>query len=130
MVSFMEILYSCPINQAGFDSSCWSLSHHKKFEVKSYYKNLLQFEPSSFPWRNVWRSKVPNCVAFFTWTAALVKILTIDNLRKCRVIIMDWCCMCKLGGESVNHLLFVAQELWDLILALFGVTWVIPKGVE
>jgi hypothetical protein len=31
--------------------------------------------------------------------------------------------MSKVGGESVNHLLLhysVAKELWDLVLALFG----------
>ena len=41
--------------------------------------------------------------------------------------------MSKVGGESVNHLLLhcpVALELWDLVLALFGVAWVMPKGVE
>uniref|UniRef100_A0A2N9F9F3 Reverse transcriptase domain-containing protein n=1 Tax=Fagus sylvatica TaxID=28930 RepID=A0A2N9F9F3_FAGSY len=44
----------------------------------------------------------------------------------------DWCCMCKAHGESVNHLLLhctVAQELWSLIFALFGIAWVIPRGV-
>ena len=43
--------------------------------------------------RSVWKSKVPTKVAFILWTAALGKILNIDNLRKWRVIIMDWCSM-------------------------------------
>jgi hypothetical protein len=75
---------------------------------------------------------VPTRVAFFTWTAALGKILTVDNLRKRRVVIVDWCCMCKDHGESVNHLLLhcsVAQELWELIFSMFGVAWVMPRGV-
>jgi hypothetical protein len=75
---------------------------------------------------------VPTRVAFFTWTAALERILTVDNLRKRRVIIVDWCCMCKVHGETVNHLLLhctVAQELWSLIFVLFGITWVMPRGV-
>ena len=69
---------------------------------------------------------------FFTWTTALERILTVDNLRKRRVIIIDWCCMCKAHGESVNHLLLhciVAHELWSLIFALFGIAWVMPRGV-
>ena len=40
--------------------------------------------------------------------------------------------MCKSNGESVNHLLLhcsVAQELWSLIFALFGIAWVMPRGV-
>jgi hypothetical protein len=41
VVSFMELLYSCPISQADLNSSCSSVSHRKKFDVKSYYKALL-----------------------------------------------------------------------------------------
>ena len=80
----------------------------------------------------MWKSKVPTRVAFFTWTSAFEKILTIDNLRKRRVFIVDWCCMCKVHGESVNHLLLhcdVAQELWSLIFSMFRIAWVMPKGV-
>jgi hypothetical protein len=29
------------------------------------------------------------------WMAAFEKILTLDNLRKRHVIVVDWCCMCK-----------------------------------
>jgi hypothetical protein len=28
------------------------------------------------------------------------KILTLDNLKKRNVIVVDWCCMCKNSGES------------------------------
>lgn len=35
-----------------------------------------------FPWRNIQRSKVLPRVGFFTWTAALGKILMINNLQK------------------------------------------------
>jgi hypothetical protein len=42
---------------------------------------------------------------FFAWSAALGKILTVDNLRKMHVIIVDRCCLCKSNEESVDHLL-------------------------
>ena len=80
----------------------------------------------------VWKAKVPPRVAFFVWTSALGKILTMDNLRKRRVMIQDWCCMCKSSGESLNHLLLhcpVAWELWSMVLILFGISWVMPRGV-
>jgi hypothetical protein len=80
----------------------------------------------------VWKAKVPPRVAFFTWTAALGKILTTENLRKRRVIILDWCCMCKSSGESTNHLLLhcpVAWELWSMVCILFGTPWVMPRSV-
>jgi hypothetical protein len=40
--------------------------------------------------------------------------------------------MCKADGESVDHLLLhcpYAKELWDMIFALFGIHWVMPKRV-
>jgi hypothetical protein len=76
VVSFMELLYSCYLNWGGLDSLGWSLNHNNKYEVKSFHKALLQ-PPihSSFPWRSLWKVKVPTRVAFFTWTAALGKIL-------------------------------------------------------
>ena len=40
--------------------------------------------------------------------------------------------MCKASGESVEHLLLhypYAKEIWDMIFALFGIQWVMPRGV-
>ena len=71
-------------------------------------------------------------VAFFIGIAALGQILTTNNLKKQKVIILDWCCMCKSSGESINHLLIhcpVAQELWNMILVKFGISWVLPSEV-
>jgi hypothetical protein len=133
VAAFMELLYSCSIRQGHLDSLCWRPSSQKTFQVRSYYSALLNPSRISFPWRSVWKAKVPSRVAFFSWTATLGRILTIDNLRKRKVLIIDWCCMCKSNGESVNHLLLhcpLAQELWNLVLSLFGISWVMPRGVE
>ena len=51
-----------------------------------------------FPWKSDWRIKVPLIMA-------LEKILTIDNLRKQPVIVVDRYCMCKKNGETIDHLL-------------------------
>jgi len=87
----------------------------------------------SFPWKPVWRSKVPPRVAFFSWTASLGKILTTENLWYKGVAVVDWCYMCKKSGESVNHLLLhcpIAYDLWSMVWALFGLQWVMPHGVS
>ena len=52
------------------------------FAIRSYYQVLTKSFDRSFPWKIVWKSKVPSRVALFVWTAALENILTIDNLRK------------------------------------------------
>ncbi|KAG2709629.1 hypothetical protein I3760_05G248700 [Carya illinoinensis] len=74
----------------------------------------------------------PPKTLFFVWTAALGKNLTTDNLRKRRIIITDWCCMCKKDGESVNHLLLhceTARALWCVVFRRVGLNWVMPKSV-
>jgi hypothetical protein len=78
------------------------------------------------------RVKAPTRVAFFVWSAAFGKILTHDNLHKKNVVVIEWCCMCKKNGESIDHLLLhceVAHDLWSYVLALFGIEWVMPQTV-
>ena len=80
----------------------------------------------------MWQSKVPPRVAFFSWTAALGKILTIDNLRKRHFVVLEWFFMCKGCGESIDHLLLhcsIASEMWSMIFCLFGICWVMPQRV-
>ena len=71
-------------------------------------------------------------VSFFSWTTALGKILTIDNLRKRHFVVLEWCYMCKRCGESVDHLLLhypIAYEMWSMVFCLFGICWVMPQRV-
>jgi hypothetical protein len=45
-------------------------------------------------------------------------------------MVLDWCCMCKNGAESVEHLLLHCSftgEIWDMVFGLFGVYWVMPR---
>jgi len=103
--------------------------------VRSFYDELFRKDGpflSFFNWKNIWRVKAPSRVAFFVWSAALGKILTHDNLRKRNVIVMEWCCLCKKSGESIDHLLLhceVARTLWSYVLILFGVEWIMPRTV-
>jgi hypothetical protein len=59
-------------------------------------------------------------VAFFAWTTVLGQILTMDNLRKQHVVVVEWCCMYKMNGESVDHLLLhceIDSALWNTIFS-------------
>jgi hypothetical protein len=47
--------------------------------------------------------------------------------------VMEWCCLCKTSGESIDHLFLhcvVALELWSVFFQLFGVAWVMPHSVS
>ena len=60
------------------------------------------------------------------------KILKLDILRKINGVVVEWCCMYKKSGESIDHLLIhweVTTELWSSIHNLFGVEWVMPRQV-
>ena len=130
--NFMESIYVSPLRGLGEDKMCWIPSKHKGFRVSDYYKILVGNTFLGFPWKSIWKQKIPSRVAFFVWTAALGKCLTIDNLRKRKVWILDWCYMCKRNGESIDHLFLhcpFAMDLWSMVLGLFGVTWVTPHTV-
>uniref|UniRef100_A0A2N9HBW9 Diacylglycerol kinase accessory domain-containing protein n=1 Tax=Fagus sylvatica TaxID=28930 RepID=A0A2N9HBW9_FAGSY len=78
------------------DQLRWTCTKSGLFEVKSY-KTLWYDGDTVFPWKSIWRVKVPLKVALFAWTAALGKILTIDNL--CRRMV-------------VGALVFGIQSFW------------------
>ena len=128
----MGLVYSLIVWGFGPDKICWKPARNRGFEVRGYYSSFYPPTFVSFPWRMIWQSKVPPRMTLFSWSASLGKILTIDNLRKGRVIVLDWCYMCKRCGESVDHLPLhcsIAWELWSLVFCLFGIQWVMPHTI-
>ena len=114
------------------DKLCCTPSKQRRSEVKSNFKALAPHGRVCFPWRSIWRPKVPSRVAFFLCTAALVQILAVDNMRKRHVLVINWCCMCKRSAKMVDHLVLhcsSARELWSMVFSLFGIQWTMPKGV-
>lgn len=44
------------------------------------------------------------------------KILTLDNLIRRKMVMVNWCCMCVRDGELIDHLLVhcsIAREVWS-----------------
>jgi len=131
-VALFDLLYSLILRQGGEDRIWWISSKRRKFEVRPFFHKFSSSGCSSFPWNSIWRVYFPLGVSRFVWMAALGQILTLDNLRKRKVIVVEWCCMCKRSGESINHFLLhceVARELWNAIFSLFGVECVMPRRV-
>uniref|UniRef100_A0A2N9FJK0 Reverse transcriptase zinc-binding domain-containing protein n=1 Tax=Fagus sylvatica TaxID=28930 RepID=A0A2N9FJK0_FAGSY len=80
LVSFMDLIYGIPLRRMGEDHLCWENASNQNFVIKRYYRSLSPSSSILFPWKLIWKAKVPPRVAFFSWTATLGKILTIDNL--------------------------------------------------
>jgi hypothetical protein len=129
--SFFQVLQSATVSRDRAYRLCCVPSKKGVFKVKSYFSSLVGSEGRCFPWKSVWRTQAPPMADFFAWTGALGKILTVDNLRKRKIIIVDRCYLCKRDGESVDYLLHcdVASTLWNLVFLWFGMSWVMPRRV-
>ena len=110
----------------------WQLNRSGVFNVHSFYKSLLKAPSVFFPWQCIWSVKVPKRVSFFLWTVARGGILTIDNLVKKNLPLVNWCCLCRCEEETVDHLLLhckFVHILWSEVFYLFRVQWVMPNTV-
>uniref|UniRef100_A0A2N9EUJ9 Reverse transcriptase zinc-binding domain-containing protein n=1 Tax=Fagus sylvatica TaxID=28930 RepID=A0A2N9EUJ9_FAGSY len=133
VLSFLNLIHSKIPSHEGPDVMKWKLRQHGRFEVKSFYQALIGQSTTHFPWKAIWKVKAPRRVAFFVWSAAWGKILTCDNLMRRGYSLAGWCCMCRKGWETGDHLLIhcvVATDLWSAVLRSFGVCWVFPNSIK
>lgn len=94
------------------------------FEVKSFYKELHAGPGSLFPWKSIWKVNVLPKSSVFTWTLALGQILTLDNLWRRRMLVVDLCYMCKKAKESWSFITWLwpcgSCGLWSLVNLRFN----------
>ena len=88
------------------DRLWWSRNNKGTFKVNSAYKFLNQDEqqPSLWPWKQIWKPKIPFKVSCFTWLLAREAILTHENLKKRKFSMYYRCYLCGEEVETVNHL--------------------------
>ena len=72
----------------------WKLKPNGDFDIRSYYNKLRNSPSVVFPWKGIWRVKVPRRVYFFVWYVDWNKIVTGDNLRLRGLDFVTWCIMC------------------------------------
>ena len=76
---------------------------------------------------------MPTKMCFFAWEAFWGKVLTLDQLKKRGRCLANRCFLCCEEEESIDHILIQcsrARVLWELLFALFGVTWVLFYSVR
>jgi len=121
---FLNLLYFLKPHPEEVDSMVWTPFSRHGFAVKNYYNMLLLDEHRSFPCKSIWKVKAPPRIAFFSWAAALGRILTVDNLKRQGFYIVNWCCLCKKDEETFNHLIIHCEytvDIWHFVLNIFGV---------
>ena len=65
LLGFMETIYGSSIWGFGEDKMCWIPGKDKGFMVNDYYRILVGPTIYGFPWRSIWKQKIPSRVAFF-----------------------------------------------------------------
>jgi hypothetical protein len=104
----------------------------ERFILVAPTNSLFSHVSFPFPWKSIWCTKAPQRVAFFVWLAALGKILTLDNLRRKNMFLINRCGMCKKDEESIDHLLLhceCVKFLWNAFFTHFDLAWAMPHGV-
>jgi hypothetical protein len=128
LASFYSLLYSYNLGSR-VDKIWWVPNRKGKFEMRSFDNILISHVSFPFPWKSIWCTKAPQRVAFFVWSAALGKILTLDNLRRKNMFLIN---RCGMDEKSIDHLLLhceCAQFLWNAFFTHFDLAWAMPHGV-
>ena len=89
--SFFALLYSSKDDGNEEDKVVRVATQSGSFDVKLFYSILSDRGIHPFPWKSIWKVKAPTKVAFFTWTTVKGRILTLENLRKRNICIVNRC---------------------------------------
>ena len=86
-----------------------------------------------WPWKLIWKIKLPPKISCFSWSALHGTCLTQDNLTRRKFQMAIRCYMCMKEAETHNHLFLqcrMTANLWSMFLALFGLKWVMPQNIR
>jgi hypothetical protein len=73
MTSFMDLIYSVTLEGLRDDRLHWLRNAKRDYSVKSFYRCLSPSLSMSFPWKGIWKPKVPPRVAFSCGPLLLTK---------------------------------------------------------
>ena len=120
--SLLDFIQVCIPRGVGSDNLCWCLKGNGKIDTRSFNHEIRDAPSSFFPWKGVWKAKVPKKVVFFLWTTAHGQILTLHNIMIRGHPLANQCCICLCNGKFVDHLLHcpTIHSLWVFMIQLFG----------
>ena len=130
---FLHFLHNKKIRPFQEDRLLLKESISDGFSVRHMYRMLAYSPPLDFPCRSIWNPIVPPKLGFFAWEASWGKALTLDQLKRRGIPLVNRCFLCEEKEETIDHLLIhcsKAKMLWDLLLAITDTNWVFPHTVR
>ena len=103
------------------------------FSVRHMYRKLMYCLPTDFPCRSIWNPIVPPKLGFFVWEASWGKVLTLDQLKRREIPLVNMYFLCEENEETIDCLLIHcsrAKMLWDLFLTITDSNWMFPLPVR
>ncbi|CAN4087625.1 unnamed protein product [Withania somnifera] len=85
-----------------------------------------------WPWKFIWKIKIPPIVSCFTWLLAKQDVLTQKNLIKRGIQLSLRCFLCEEEAETVTHLFLhfrITNILWRIFTNMMGLNWVMPRNI-
>eukprot|EP00268_Persea_americana_P004659 TRINITY_DN11508_c0_g1_i8.p1 TRINITY_DN11508_c0_g1~~TRINITY_DN11508_c0_g1_i8.p1 ORF type:complete len:235 (+),score=26.42 TRINITY_DN11508_c0_g1_i8:575-1279(+) len=129
--AMMLLIGNVFIPKKGKDKRIWTASTNGIFSVASFFLTITKYAMTSHPHiSSLWRMKAPPRVIEFGWSALLGGILTMDNLRRRRMLVVNACPMCLSDEETIAHLSLnckTAQFIWKVTLGWFHCCGPLPQ---
>jgi len=135
MVELLNILERYKELSNSEDKLIWAPDTQGKFSVGIAYRNSQRTHTQSsyWPWKMIWKVKVPFKVACFTWLLAKQVVLTQDNRMKKGLDLCSRCFFCECETETINHLFLHCKEtmkLWQIFINKRGISWSMPGNIK
>ncbi|XP_060210534.1 uncharacterized protein LOC132637471 [Lycium barbarum] len=87
---------------------------------------------TNWPWKHIWKTKIPCKVACFSWLLAKEAVLTHENLKKRNWTMCSRCFLCEKEVETIGHLFLhcrITDQLWKIFINLRGIAWTMPRKI-
>ena len=87
----------------------------------------------NWPWKMVWKTKIPYKVDYFIWLLAKESVLTHDNLNKGKFQLCSRCFFYGEQVETISHLFLLCkwtEQLWRMFINLRKINWVKPGSIR
>jgi ribonuclease HI len=113
------------------DVLIWHAEPSGQFKVSSTFVSKEKVTPPL--WSQAWVKGLIPKVNIFLWILLQNKILTLDNMQKRGINLVNRCVLCKNGLEDRDHLFLncaFSQQVWSEILMYWNLSWVHQNNVD